>query len=349
MTDIPTDHNHSKVTIREVARRAGVSISSVSRALSDHPHVSPTLRARVESAAQALGYQPDFLAQRLRRGDTASVGFLVGAISNPIMADIYTSSSNVLAAEGYAMILACSQNQPESDRRYLHFFAQRQVSGLILSTAADGPDSTGDLLHNMGIPTVMLDRAPYPSPLISAVQSDHRTGIEKAVHHLWENGHRRIALIGGAEHFFPAANRLAAFHRTLELLGSDADPALIHSAGMSREVGYHAVQQLLALPQPPTALIAGGNLILAGVLQALHEHDIAIGRDMALVGCDDTELTRLHTPPITVISRDLALLGETAGRLLLAAMQQKGGETVTLPTHLLIRDSSFHPVIHTHL
>ncbi|MEZ4681094.1 MAG: substrate-binding domain-containing protein [Caldilineaceae bacterium] len=96
-------------------------------------------------------------------------------------------------------------------------------------------------------------------------------------------------------------------------------------------------------------MIAGGNLILAGVLQALHERNIAIGRELVLVGCDDTELTRLHTPPITVIARNLALLGETAGRLLLAAMQQQGGETVTLPTHLLIRDSSLHPVIHTHL
>ncbi|MCB0064696.1 MAG: LacI family DNA-binding transcriptional regulator [Caldilineaceae bacterium] len=330
----------AKVTIRDVARQAGVSISSVSRALSDHPHVSATLRRRVEAAAQALGYQPDFLAQRLRRGDTASVGFLVGAISNPIMADIYTSSSNILAQAGFATLLSCSQNQPESDQRYLQFFAQRQVSGLILSTAADGPDVTGDLLTTLNIPTVMLDRAPHPSPVISAVQSDHTTGIQQAVQHLWEQGHRRIALIGGAEHFFPAAARLTAYEQSLHALGQKPDRALIHSVGMGREVGYRAVQTLLQLATPPTAIIAGGNLILAGVLRALHEHTLIIGRDIALIGCDDTELTRLHTPPITVIARDLALLGETAGKLLLAAMQQQGGETVMLPTHLCIRSSS---------
>lgn len=334
------DSSPPKITIRDVARQAGVSISSVSRALSDHPHVSSTLRQRVVTAAQALGYQPDFLAQRLRRGDTASVGFLVGAISNPIMADIYTSSSNVLAREGYAMILACSQNRPQSDLDYLHFFTQRQVSGLILSTAADGPDETGELLATLNIPTVMLDRAPYPARAISAVQSDHATGIQQAVHHLWEQGHRRIALIGGATHFFPAAARVTAYQQSLQTVGQAADPALIHSVGMSREVGYCAVQTLLQLEAPPTAIIAGGNLILAGVLQALHERAIVIGRAMALIGCDDTELTRLHTPPITVIARDLALLGETAGRLLLAAIQDQGGETVVLPTHLLIRPSS---------
>lgn len=343
MTDQPHPSDQTKITIRDVARKAGVSISSVSRALSDHPHVSPALRQRVESAAQALGYQPDFLAQRLRRGDTASVGFLVGAISNPIMADIYTSSSNVLAAEGYAMILACSQNQPESDQRYLHFFAQRQVSGLILSTAADGPDSTGDLLHKMAIPTVMLDRTPQPAPYISTVQSDHGSGIAMGVRHLWELGHRRIALIGGADHFFPAVKRLEAFLETHQQLGHAVDPTLIHSVGMSRNVGYQAIQRLFALDEPPTAVIAGGNLILAGVLQALQDRQLTIGRDLALIGCDDTELTRLHTPPISVISRDLDLLGATAGRMLLSAMQQKGGETVLLPTHLLIRDSSRHP------
>lgn len=333
----------AKVTIHDVARQAGVSISSVSRALGDHPHVSPALRQRVKTAAAALGYQPDFLAQRLRRGDTASVGFLVGAISNPIMADIYTSSSNLLAPHGYAMLLACSQNQPESDLRYLHFFAQRQVSGLILSTAADGPEVAGQRLAEMKIPTVMLDRQPYPSVQISAVQSDHSSGIKMAVQHLWQQGHRRIALIGGATHFFPAAVRLAAFQQSLMAVGHQPDPALIHSVGMSLEMGYKTVRQLLQGAAPPTAIIAGGNLILAGVLQALHEAGVAIGQDMALIGCDDTELTRLHTPPITVIARDLTLLGETAGRLLLATMQQQGGETVVLPTHLRIRASSCCP------
>ncbi len=334
------DHSQSKVNIRDVARQAGVSISSVSRALGGHPHVSERLRQRVQAAAQALGYQPDFLAQRLRRGDTASVGFLVGAISNPIMADIYTSSSDYLAQHGYAMILSCSQNQPATDLEYLDFFAQRQVSGLILSTAADGPDVTEEPLRKLQIPTVMLDREPAADGLVSAVQSDHGTGIEKAVHHLWEQGHRRIALIGGADYFFPAAARLHAFQTTLASLGQRPDPALIHAVGMSSTIGYQAVQQLLALTQPPTAIIAGGNLILTGVLRGLQERAICIGQEIALIGCDDTDLTRLHTPPITVIARDLAQIGETAGRLLLNAMQQHERETVVLPTQLLIRDSS---------
>ena len=331
---------NGKVTIREVARQAGVSISSVSRALSDHPHVSDALRRRVETAAQALGYQPDFLAQRLRQGDTHSVGFLVGAISNPIMADIFTSSSNYLAHHGYAMILACSQNQLAADLAYLHFFAQRQVSGLILSTATDGHEQSSELLEQLKIPTVMLDRQRGNHAHVSAVHSDHSSGTKQAVLHLLAQGHRRIALIGGAVDFHPAAQRLAGYQQAFVEAGQSIDPALMRSVGMNRSVGYQEIHHLLALADPPTALIAGGNLILTGVLQALQERAIRISRDLALVGCDDTDLTRLHTPAISVVARDLAQIGESAAQLLLKLLAGQSGETIILPTQLLKRASS---------
>jgi len=330
----------AKITIREVARQAGVSISSVSRALSDHPHVSEALRTRVVNAAQALGYQPDFLAQRLRHGNTHSVGFLVGAISNPIMADIFTSSSTYLAQHGYAMILACSQNQGTADLAYLNFFAQRQVSGLILSTATDEAGGVSQLLNQLQIPAVMLDRPPCSCPHVSAIQSNHSSGIKAAVHHLLAQGHARIALIGGATDFPPAAARLLGFHEALREAGQASDPRLVRNVGMARSVGYQETHHLLNLSEPPTAIIAGGNLILAGVLQALQERAVQIGRELALIGCDDTELTRLHTPPITVVARNLAHIGETAAELLLQLMQGHHHETVNLPTQLVIRASS---------
>ncbi|MEZ4865663.1 MAG: LacI family DNA-binding transcriptional regulator [Caldilineaceae bacterium] len=329
-----------KVTIRDVARQAGVSISSVSRALSRHPHVSEALRLRVEAAARSLGYEPDFLAHSLRRGDTRSVGFLVGAISNPIMADIFTSASNYLAQHGYAMILACSQNQPAADEDYISFFARRQVSGLILSTAVLGPDKATPLVADLRVPTVMLDRQRPANAHVSAVQSDHSAGAQAAVEHLLRQGHRRIALIGGPESFHPAQARLAGYYAALHAAGIAVDPTLVRSVGMTATAGYEETRSLFALAHPPTALVAGGNLILTGVLQALHELGVRIGQELALIGCDDTDLSRLHTPSITVVARDLGLIGETAARLLLTAMHQKGGETVLLPTQLLIRQSS---------
>jgi LacI family transcriptional regulator len=332
--------SNRKNTIHDVAKTAGTSISSVSRVLSGHPHVSANLRERVLAAARALGYEPDFLAHGLRSGSTYSVGFLVGSISNPIMADISASIGNVLAGRGYSMLLVCSQNRPEQDGAYLRFLARRQVSGLIVSSATEGPEQAAALITELGLPTVMLDRQLPAGDHISAVQSDHQSGMQAAVAHLVSQGHQRIGFISAPEFFDPARARLQGFRAGLAAAYLAVDPAMIRLVGMSKEVGYQETQALLDRAAPPTALIAGGNLILAGVLQALQERRVTVGRELALIGCDDTELTRLYNPAITVIARDLALLGESAAQLLLRLIERKGGQTLLLPTQLVVRQSS---------
>ena len=329
-------------TIRDVAHAAGVAISSVSRVLSNHPHVSEELRVRVETAARELGYRPNYVAHSLRRGNTASIGFLVGTISNPIVADLSAGASEVLASSGYATLLVCSQNDPAADVDYLHFLNQRRVSGLIISSAANGPDDPlRGLLMEMQLPAVLLDRRPLDAPHISAVYSDHAGGVQATVAHLVAQGHRRIALVGGPEYFDPAAMRLAGYRRGLEAAGLAFDAALVRSWGMGRQAGYAAT--LDVMKASPTALIAGGNLILAGVLQALAELKISIGRELALVGCDDTDLTRLHNPSITVIARDLFAVGRVAASTLLATIDHGDVQTIVLPTRLEVRQSSQCP------
>lgn len=329
-----------KITIKDVAKYAGVSISSVSRTLSNHPNVSQTLRSRVEDAVVALGYQPDFLAHSLRRGTTQSVGFLVGSISNPVMADISAAAADVLAEQGNAMILVCSQNEPEADEAYLHFLGQRQVSGLIISSAADGPDKTAPIIAKMGIPTVMLDRDVPDLHHVSAVQSDHVGGMRMAVEHLLHLEHRRIAMIGAKEFLFPGHRRLEGFRLAYVDANLDFDPSLVRPIGFAAHRAYTETRKLLARSDPPTALIAAGNTILIGVLQALQELNVQIGQDLALVGCDDTSLTRLYNPRITVIARDLSLLGRAAASLLLNTIENGTHETVILPTKLVVRESS---------
>jgi LacI family transcriptional regulator len=254
----------------------------------------------------------------------------------------------VLASSGYATLLVCSQNDPAADIDYLHFLNQRRVSGLIISSAANGPDDAlRALLVEMRLPVVMLDRRPVDAPHVSAVYSDHVGGVQAAVSHLVAQGHRRIALVGGPEFFDPAAMRLAGYKRAVEDASLGFDPNLVRSWGMGRQAGYAATLDLLGQDagegkgKPrPTALIAGGNLILTGVLQALKELQITIGRDLALVGCDDTDLTRLHNPSITVIARDLAAVGRVAATTLLATIDQGEVQTIVLPTRLEVRESS---------
>ena len=327
-------------TIRDVANYAGVSISSVSRVLSNHPNISPNLRQRVESAVEALKYEPHFLAHGLRRGTTSSIGFLVGTISNPIMADISAKASELLSSQGYSMLLVCSQNEPQADVDYLHFLARRQVSGLIVSTASNGPDQSMPLITELGVPTVMLDRELTNAPHVSAVQSDHKSGMCAAVAHLLEQGHRRIALIGGYDFIFPARERLRGFKAAFQEADLSYDPALVRSVGFPAHRAYAETDDLLGLAEPPTALIAAGNTTLIGVLQSLQEQNVVVGRDIALIGCDDTALAQLYSPPITVIERDLVLLGETAATLLLDTIRNGGGQRIELPTKLIVRESS---------
>ncbi len=230
-------------TIRDVAHAAGVAISSVSRVLSNHPHVSEELRLRVETAARDLGYRPNYVAHSLRRGNTASIGFLVGTISNPIIADLSAGASEILASSGYATLLVCSQNEPAADIDYLHFLNQRRVSGLIISSAANGPDDQlRGLLMEMRLPAVLLDRRPMDAPHISAVYSDHVGGVQAAVNHLVAQGHKRIALVGGLEYFDPAAMRLAGYKRAMEEaeLGFNSKDGTILGYGSASGLCCHA-------------------------------------------------------------------------------------------------------------
>lgn len=330
-----------RATVRDIANRAGVAISSVSRVFSQHPNVSDELRNRVEAAARELSYQPNYVAHSLRRGDTASVGFLVGTISNPTIADISSSASAVLSEHGYGTLLVITDNRPENDLAYLNFLAQRQVSGMVVSLAAwEGHADTRRLIAELGIPTVMLDRTRIEAPHVGAVISDHIAGMQAAVLHLAEQGHRTIAFLGGPPGFDPGDQRQAGYRQGLALAGLPLVPDLIIRHGIERGSGYATTKALFAGSPQPTAIIAGGNLILAGVLRALQELQIGVGTDIALVGCDDTDLTQLYTPSITVISRNLQQLGTTAADSLIELMGRQPGRTILLPTRLEVRASS---------
>jgi LacI family transcriptional regulator len=333
----------SKITIHDVAQHAGVSVSSVSRALNNYPHVSEELKNRVNSAAKELGYQPAFLAHSLRRGTTNSIGFLVGTTANPVISTIFESAAEALAANDYAMTLASSGNKADLDNAYLRLLASRQVSGLIVSSAAESQDHSSSIITELGIPTVMLDRARPFSNHIYAVQSDHISGVKEAVGHLIKNGHRNIAFIGGPENFYPTEQRFLGYQQALTESGIPIKRELVRFTAFTETDAFAEALVLFRHNPLPTALIVAGNIILIGALMAVHDRGLTIGQDLALVACDDIHLTKLFQPPITAITRDLKLLGKTAARLLLQSIQDSEGKTehiIRLPTSLIIRESS---------
>jgi len=204
--------------MREVADSAGVAMSSVSRVLSGHPDVSPAMAERVMKAVAELDYEPDMLAQSLRRQATLTIGFVVGDISNPLFSEIVTGVESTLHANGYSMLLTNSLGDPGMEAAHIRLLSQRRVDGLVISVLDETHPETIARLRELEIPVVVLDRSLPEEISVSRVLSDHRNGMKAAVLHLLELGHRRIGLIGGIG-VRPALERRAGLVEAFESRG----------------------------------------------------------------------------------------------------------------------------------
>jgi LacI family transcriptional regulator len=315
--------------LRDVARRAGVAVSSASRALSDHASVSPELRERVMRAAAELGYEPNLLAQGLRRGATSSVGFVMRDISSPLFSEIALGAEVALRERGYSMLLTNSEGRPELDLAHVRLLRQRRVDGLLLSLADEGHEPTLAELERLRLPVVLIDReVPHPSGL-SAVLCDHGAGVRAAAEQLVGRGHRTLGLVGGPLSLRPGRECAHALERFCA--GRAGTRAVVEPGAFSEQHGFEATARMLAAPSPPTALITGSHQILPGVLRAFDEAgDAADGID--LVAFDDTPLLPWVARPLGVVSREGLEIGRVGARLLLDLL--RGGEprTVVVPT-----------------
>jgi LacI family transcriptional regulator len=324
--------------MREVAERAGVAMSSVSRVLSGHPDVSPLMRNRVLDAVAALNFQPDRLAQSLRTGETKTVGFLVADISNPLMSQIALGAEVQMRKAGYAMLLTNSFNETDLDVAHMQLLQQRRVDGLLLSLSEETDPQVNEVLDRLDVPAVLVDRQILGSSFASVV-SDHASGIEDAVALLAGLGHQRIGLVNDNRNVRPSRERANALRRACRNI-----PGLrgtVRSVALSPEHGYQATKDLLAGDDAPTALIAGGNQTLVGVLLAIRELGLSFPEDVSLVTCDDFPFSDYLA--ITTISRDSREIGRVAARLLLEEIGGKPARRVVLPTALRITDSCAPP------
>lgn len=321
-----TPQSHVAVNMRAVAERAGVALSSVSRVLSGHPDVSLVMRNRVLDAIAALGYQPNLLARSLRQGTSNTVGFVVGDISNPLMSEIALGAETVLRHSGRSMLLVNSGGDADVDAHHIAYLAQRQVDGLLLSLADETWAPTLRALEDHGLAYVLIDREISGS---SAVLSDHSDGMTAAARHLISLGHRSIALITGPTSVRPSRERIKALRR--ECRTADVS-AVIRSGAFTAAHGETTARALLEQPSAPTAIIAGGNQILIGVLRAFRAMAIRVPEDISLVTCDAVPLADFHRPAIATVARDPRKMGEVAANLLLDSLDGAPASETVLPT-----------------
>jgi len=312
------------VTIHDVAQKAGVAVSSVSRALSDHPDVSDLMRTKVLKAADALGYAPDPVAQSMRSGSTRTIGLVVRDFGNPLFAEIMNGAEQVLTEAGYTLLVMNSGGDEPRELERITLLRRRRVDALLLSTISEDGPALRKAVTGFGKPVVLLDRDLGKS-VLSRVVFDHASGVKAATSDLISLGHRRIAMVTGSTDIRPTRERLRGFHEAhadaAREVANDLEVASVFSVGFAQDRTIELMNR--PVRRRPTALMSGGIQSTLGVLEGLSELGLRPGSDVALVVCDDLPWLRVLRPAISVVTRDAEGLGRAAAEQALSLV--KGG------------------------
>ncbi|KRP66929.1 LacI family DNA-binding transcriptional regulator [Pseudomonas orientalis] len=312
------------VTMDDVARRAGVSTSTVSHVLNGTRKVSPATVQAVQQAIQALGYAPNTLARSLARSSTSTIGVAISALSNHYFSETVHAIETACARHGYMMLFVDTHDDPEQELRVVTALHQRRVDGIVL--APSNGSLALDYLRANAIPAVLVDR--MMSEQFDQVGVENSQATQALIAHLIAHGHRRIGFIAGRAGFSTTDERVAGYQAALQAAGLGFDPQLLVNGGSNTEPARQATVQLLSLAAPPTAIMAGNNLMTLGAMQALRDAHIDVPGQMALVGFDDFEWADFFLPRLTLIAQPVQQLGARAVELLLHRMA-----TPTAPKH----------------
>lgn len=290
------------------------------------------------AAVRELEYRPHLLAQGLRSQRTHSIGFTLSDISNPVLAEVVTGAERRLRVAGYSLLLTDAEGNAELDASAIVLLEQRRVDGYLLSLADEHQAKTAEVLRQLDVPMVLLDRDLPAGVTAARVCFDHRAGMGAAVEHLLTLGHRRIALITGGPRR-PARQRRAAIEEKLAEHGDGASCS-VYEGDFSIDYGSRAATEIIHADPRSTAIIAAGNMLMHGALRAMHDLGMHVGDEVSFVGCDDVAIAQLHQPPIAVVRRDNRGLGERAAELLLAELETDVQPAdIVLPTEFVARPS----------
>jgi LacI family transcriptional regulator len=336
MTEQATSvHGGAVVTIKDVAREAGVSPATVSRVLNG-TKVDPALEDRVRDAVRRLGYRPSGVARSLRTRRTSVWGLVISEVRNPFFTDIISAVEEAAQASGYFVVVCNSDHSVEKERRYLELIASERMAGAIVTPSSSVHSDLGPL-HRQGVPVVLVDRGIIGEDRVDSVLVDGCGGAHAAVSHLVESGYMRIACITGPLHTTPAMERLAGYRRAIEQSGESMKPELVVEADFREPGGYGAAMALLARPEPPDALFVANNLMTLGALRAINELGLRMPDQFGLVGFDDLPWAPLVQPPLSTVEQPIYDLGRETARLLLRRIAGEQFEPVTLSMRPTLR------------
>lgn len=330
----------TRPTIRDVARVAGVSLGTASRALNRTGRVSQEAIDAVAEAARRLGYQPDAVAQSMRTRSTGVVGVLVSDFTNPLYARILKAIEQRLQTAGYTMLLASTQNDERREKKLIDTFCRRRVDGLIVGPCKfEAPDFLERLQQDL--PVIALDRDFGESG--AGVHTDHFQGALQATRYLLNLGHTNVALLTPGSVLRPGRERIAGFKDAFAERGLVPDERLIRAERSAMDYAFSEALALLSHERPPTAFMCLGTRILSGVLQALRHSGRSVPEDVSVLSIGDTDLSQLFSPSITSLTWDFEAVGTAAAELLLKRLDGEGRaepERIVMTTQMVLREST---------
>jgi LacI family transcriptional regulator len=331
------------VTLKDIARRSGVSISIVSRVLNKKTaryRISRDTEKIVLKTARELNYRPNQLARGLRLKKTHTIGLVAPDLSNPFFAYIIKSAQTAAHQTGYSLVVCDTDEDLKLEIEHVSLLQSKGVDGLIVMPVGQKFQHFESLV-NHHVPIVLVDRC-FDEIATHTVVIDNYGGALEGVEYLIQNGHRRIAIIQGLPNTYTSRERFRGYQDAHKKHGIEIDESLVVGDDFRRQNGYIETKFLLRMSRRPTAIFTTSDLITLGALQALNEERLEIPKDLSIVAFDDVESAELFRCPITVVAQPKENIGEMAVKLLTDQIQNPNRyepKHIVLKTELILRDS----------
>lgn len=333
-------------TIKDVARHAGVAISTASAAINRSAPVSEEIIAKVEAAVRAIGYVPHGAAQSLRSGQSRLIGLLVPNVANPHFSAMARVIENVCLNAGYLSVVYSSGQDENRENQILRMMRQQRVAGLIIVPTQSHAEHGRYLAQEIHVPTVLLDM-PVEGLTYNAVKLDNVRATRMATDYLLDLGHKDIVALGGLSGLLTSTDRLRGYRDAIEARGLSFSEANVLAGGYDFEPAYQSVRTVMQRPVPPSAVISFSNLMTMGALQALRDLSLSAPADVSIVGIDDLDFADLLNPAPTVIRAPIAEMARRSIQLLLDEIEKRdrpSGKLEVFPPELVIRGSAGRPL-----
>ncbi|MGR9977845.1 DNA-binding transcriptional regulator CytR [Escherichia coli] len=327
-------------TMKDVALKAKVSTATVSRALMNPDKVSQATRNRVEKAAREVGYLPQPMGRNVKRNESRTILVIVPDICDPFFSEIIRGIEVTAANHGYLVLIGDCAHQNQQEKTFIDLIITKQIDGMLLLGSRLPFDASIEEQRNL--PPMVMANEFAPELELPTVHIDNLTAAFDAVKYLYEQGHKRIGCIAGPEEMPLCHYRLQGYVQALRRCGIMVDPQYIARGDFTFEAGSKAMQQLLDLPQPPTAVFCHSDVMALGALSQAKRQGLKVPEDLSIIGFDNIDLTQFCDPPLTTIAQPRYEIGREAMLLLLDQMQGQhvGSGSRLMDCELIIRGST---------